>query len=335
MKTYSYRDYPFRIDGLPLYNQCGELRRYPDFVLEAHPRLNEFNHKLTACRLRFAVRGHHLKVRIVTTPVYFDRGMSFYQVNCGYIFVGDYSHSQYARLITTEENPLGAEFVEGEIDLPDEKTEVTVWLPRNPGTKDIIIETDDDACLYEAQPYGAEKPVVFYGSSITECGITTPFCSYTGLVSRRLNTDIINLGASGNAKGEPEMADFIGSLPMSVFCMDYDHNAPSAEHLRNTHRAFFERFRSHQPDTPVIITSKPAVDWPDTYERRDIITDTYRSAVDGGDKNVYFIDGLSFFDGVDREICTIDRIHPNDLGHYLMAEKYIKIISEITGLKPV
>ncbi|MBQ8551546.1 MAG: hypothetical protein IJ428_01895 [Clostridia bacterium] len=50
-----------------------------------------------------------------------------------------------------------------------------------------------------------------------------------------------------------------------------------------------------------------------------MIRATYNNAVAAGDKNVYFIDGETFFGDTDREFCTNDRIHPNDLGLYRMA----------------
>lgn len=42
--------------------------------------------------------------------------------------------------------------------------------------------------------------------------------------------------------------------------------------------------------------------------------------------NVYFIDGRKLFGSVDREQCTADKCHPNDLGHYLMAKKIYSVI---------
>ena len=106
----------------------------------------------------------------------------------------------------------------------------------------------------------------------------------------------------------------------SVFFYDYDHNAPTVEHLRETHEAFFQIFRQYDPLTPVIMTSRPADDTPETEERAAIVKQTYENAARNGDKNVYFIDGRTLFGDVDPAICTTDRTHPNDLGHYQMAK---------------
>lgn len=41
-----------------------------------------------------------------------------------------------------------------------------------------------------------------------------------------------------NAKGDLNFADYIIKQKPCVIVYDYDHNAPSAEHLENTHKAF-------------------------------------------------------------------------------------------------
>lgn len=63
--------------------------------------------------------------------------------------------------------------------------------------------------------------------------------------------------------------------------------------------------------------------------RREIIRETYSTALREGDRNVYFIDGFDFFP---KEIwwdCTVDRSHPNDLGFYLMAQRIEKEIAHL------
>jgi len=53
-------------------------------------------------------------------------------------------------------------------------------------------------------------------------------------------------------------------------------------------------------------------------DRRDIIRQTYANAVKAGDKKVWFVDGETLFGMEDRDACTVDRCHPNDLGFYCM-----------------
>ena len=40
------------------------------------------------------------------------------------------------------------------------------------------------------------------------------------------------------------MAEYIAGLHPDILIMDYDHNAPTPEHLDATHEAFFKSFRN-------------------------------------------------------------------------------------------
>ena len=69
--------------------------------------------------------------------------------------------------------------------------------------------------------------------------------------------------------------------------------------------------------------SRPTVSYADddAIRRRHIVYETYRTAYESGDRNVYFIDGFSLFGDDSDGSCTIDGCHPNDLGFSRMAEK--------------
>ena len=183
----------------------------------------------------------------------------------------------------------------------------------------------------EAKKYANALPAVFYGSSITQGGCASrPGNSYQNFLSRSLDLDYINLGFSGNGKGEPEMAEYIAGLPMSVFVSDYDHNAPTVEHLRETHYRFYEIIREKQPELPYIMVSRPNFyGTEDDIARRAVIYESYERARANGDENVYFLDGETVFAGDAREVCTVDGTHPNDLGFYRFAKALEPLISKL------
>ena len=118
------------------------------------------------------------------------------------------------------------------------------------------------------------------------------------------------------------MADYINTLDFSVLVYDYDHNAPTVEHLRATHEPFYKRIREKNPNVPIVMITRPTATFDDDARaRRDVVKATYENAIKNGDKNVYFIDGEDFFkDFDDKEVCFIDTIHPTDLGFYKMTE---------------
>ena len=174
--------------------------------------------------------------------------------------------------------------------------------------------------------------MLFYGSSITQggCACRTSTC-YTALVSRWLDVDHINLGFSGNALGEPFMARYIASLPLAALVLDYDHNAPDAAHLIQTHGPFFDIIRACQPQLPILMMSRPdfvATD-PEMQARRNAVRATFDRARAAGDQKVWFLDGETLLEGRDRACCTVDGCHPNDLGFMRMALKVEPFLREM------
>lgn len=180
--------------------------------------------------------------------------------------------------------------------------------------------------------YKFDLPVVFYGSSITQGGCAArPGNCYQNFLSRALDIDYVNLGFSGNGKAEDTMIDYLKNLNMSVFVSDYDHNAPTCEHLQNTHFKLYKEIREKNPDLPYIMLSKPdyhvgnAVD----DERRNIVMESFIKAKHSGDKNVYFVDGASLFQADEWFACTVDGCHPTDLGFYRFAQALIPTFKTI------
>lgn len=216
------------------------------------------------------------------------------------------------------------------VNLGSEEKEITINFPLYNGVNELYIGLDKDCTLLPPSPYKIEKPVIFYGSSITQGGCASrPGNSYTTMISRWLNVPVVNFGFSGNAKGEPEMAKLIASMDMSCFVMDYDHNAPNPEHLQMTHEPFFKAIRKAHPNLPVIMISRAVdCDEPEIIKRKEIIYMTYKNAVDAGDKNVYFLDGRLIYTDEDRDACTVDGCHPNDLGFYRMGKAICPIVEK-------
>ncbi|MCR5688887.1 MAG: SGNH/GDSL hydrolase family protein [Clostridiales bacterium] len=208
--------------------------------------------------------------------------------------------------------------------------EITVDLPLYSDVKALFIGLKDGCILKEPAPYKNKKPAVYYGSSITQGGCASrPGMSYQAVVSRALGIDYVNLGFSGSAKAEDEMIDYVKNLDMSVFVYDYDHNAPTAEHLEKTHEKMFRAIREKQPDLPVIMMPRPKFRLTeDEKRRRDTVERTYLRALAAGDKNVYFIDSPALT-ALCRDEGTVDDCHPTDFGFASMAKALIGVLSGI------
>lgn len=330
MQKFNYKDEPLKIFGLPHFEKTKELRRLPDETLEKLPNLSFLGKRCPGARLCFKTDSLHIKLKIRFETLSFDIGMSIFSCQAAAVLAGERSSSRFLGLCYPpdyETKEFEREFDKGSREFED----ITVYLPRNEIIADINIFIDDGAKIAAPTPYKYPVPIVYYGSSITEGGCCCNiFNYYNAIISRHLDTDFINLGFSGSARGELSMADFINTLDMSIFVYDYDHNAPNPDELLKTHEPFFKRIREKHPDVPVVMMSMPKVTYDEeNVKRRDIIYATYQNAVNSGDENVYFIDGETFYGESDRELCSIDTVHPNDLGFYRMAEVIEPVIKKI------
>lgn len=218
------------------------------------------------------------------------------------------------------------------IQLKDtQEKEILIHFPLYSGVISVQIGLDKDAVVAAPTPYRFEKPVVYYGSSITQGGCASrPGNAYQAIISRRLNCDHINLGFSGSALGEQSIASYIAQLPMLAFVYDYDHNAPTVEHLEQTHERMFLTIRKQNPDLPIVMVTRPrrAAD-ADTLARREVIYRTYQKARDAGDTKVWFIDGGQMMRDFADDCATVDNAHPNDYGFAAMAKGIGNVLAEI------
>ncbi len=220
---------------------------------------------------------------------------------------------------------------EGVHELGERKMrEITINFPLYSDVSELFIGLSSGARILPATKYKTEKPIVFYGSSITQGGCASrPGASYEAIVSRELDAEYINLGFSGNARAEDEMISYIKGLDMSAFVYDYDHNAPTREHLLATHEKMFMAIREAHPTLPILILPRPKYYLnEDEKKRLEIIRQTYQNALLRGDENVYFIDGKSLL-GKIRDEGTVDNCHPTDLGFFFMAKAVSKQLKKI------
>ena len=215
----------------------------------------------------------------------------------------------------------------------------TVNFPVHSVVESLEIGLKPDALLAEASPYRDIEPVLFYGSSIVHgTAATRPGLTYPAILSRNLNLDYRNIGFSGMAKGERAISEWMATLPMSVFVCDYDHNAPTVEHLASTHYPLYETIREKNPDVPYIMVTRPdywtlPIEQEGILRRRDTIMASYLKARATGDKNVYFIDGLGFNVSPSQYETTVDSVHPNDMGFVRMAEGIGTVVRHILEKK--
>ena len=329
MKTFSLFDKPLKVYGIPFFEEKQRLVRLPSELIAELPHLDHLGRRCPGARVAFKTDSPTFTVKVVLKTLSVDIGMSIFACQSAQVMLGERENARHLGVVNPPD--YNTKTFEKTFNKSSNLEQVTIYFPRNEQVETIEIAVEDNATVAPPTPYKHKKPIVFYGSSITEGGCSCNSTNaYTAILSRLLDFDFYNLGFSGNAKGELSMADYINTFDMGVFVYDYDHNAPTVEHLANTHKAFFERIREAHPTIPILMMTRPAEVYnEDMKARREVVKATYNEALAAGDKNVYFIDGETFYGETDRNLCSFDDCHPNDLGFFRMACVIRPVLKEI------
>ncbi len=206
-------------------------------------------------------------------------------------------------------------------------------FPLYNGVTSFKVGVDDDAEVLPPAAWSYPGCIVWYGTSIQQGGCANrPGMGMTNIISRKLNCEIVNLAFSGSGKGEAAMADLMNQVPNpGMFILDYEANAQTVENLTATLPVLIDRLRAKHPNLPIVVISRIKFShdaWPDfpdntsaeaRLEGRKIQADEVARRVENGDKNLFFFDGANLL-GEDYYECTVDGIHPTDLGFYRIAE---------------
>ena len=333
MKFYHITEPPIKIFGLAVVNrEKQQFWRVTAEIMEKLPQYDFLGKRAVGGRIRFQTDSVNICIRMTLAQTKEDINIPLSGSAGADVYVGKGKEATFLGYVAPKEHIMEEITVEKVFTKNSVMETVTINFPRNDHLLSMEIGIDEDAHMEAAEEYTVAKPIVFYGSSITEGGCASRVGnSYASLVCRWLDADFYNFGFSGSARGELEFAEYIANLPeIGLFVYDYDHNAPTAEHLAETHERFFQRVRQAYPDIPVIMLSRPDVDGDpeDSVVRRDIIRRTYENAVAADDKKVWFVDGFTLFGEEGRGECTVDGTHPNALGFMRMAEKIYPVLKE-------
>ncbi|MBR5543783.1 MAG: SGNH/GDSL hydrolase family protein [Oscillospiraceae bacterium] len=335
---YDVRQAPFEIFGL--YNPTTEpvFKRLPDDIAEGTSKgVQRLAFDTSGGRVRFSTDSEYIAINAAMSSASHFPHMPMTGSSGFDLYVSKNGHDVYAGTF-----PPPATMTKGYTSIfhfgHREMREITINFPLYNVVDKLSVGVSEDAKVTKHSPYTFEKPIVFYGSSITQGGCASrPGNAYPAFISQKLDCDFINLGFSGVARAEETIMNYIASLPMSVFVYDYDHNAPTLEHLVETHERGYKIVREKNPSLPIIFVSAPRGDAYSKREnhditfkkRRAVVFETYSKAFNAGDENVYFVDGASLYDGEFPLSCTVDGTHPNDLGFLRMATSIGKVCERV------
>ena len=322
---YDVEEAPFRVYGVKLDN--GYYRRLPETVAAAtNDGVLALHANTAGGRVRFVTDSPRIAIHAAMDGMFQSPHFAF----AGKAGFDVYQNGLYRKTFMPPVDMKDG--FESVIDTRlSGKAEILIHFPLYANVKHLYIGIEEGSVLEAAAEYAVEKPVVYYGSSITQGGCASrPGNAYQNIQSRLLDFDHINLGFSGSAKAEDPIIDYINGLEMSAFVYDYDHNAPTAEYLAKTHERMFKRIRAAHPDLPILLLSRPQPNIlnPDDIKRLQIVTQSYENAIAAGDQNVYFIPGPVLMESVKNE-GLVDGVHPNDAGFVSMARAMLPTLQKM------
>ena len=199
MKSYSYKSPELKVFGIPNFEERKSLYRLTEDVMEQVPSLKFLGKRPHGARLGFKTDAEEYTLKIEFETFTPDIGMSIFSCQSALVYAGDRQDPRYlgmCRPANYQTKSFEAKFHKKNNDLED----ILIWLPRNEIIANITLDFPDNAIVTHPTPYKYEKPILYYGSSITEGGCAYNVnAGYNAIISQHLDVDYINLGFSGNA----------------------------------------------------------------------------------------------------------------------------------------
>ncbi len=329
------------VDGLPWYKEDhGELYRLPVSLKDTYPTLVwELAEQPSGGRIRFRTDSSALAVRLEypyppgrpNLQAYGESGVDLYVNN-----------TYWSTAIADKDAGPGKIYDHVYFnfgDGPRIERNITFYLPLYMGVKVLALGVDPNAVIKPPQPFAISKPVVYYGTSITQGGAASrPGMSYEAIVGRRLNIDFVNLGFSGAGKYEHSLAKAVAAINASCYVLD-GTNLHTVESMREVFPQFIQTIRAKRPLTPILVISPIYSSYELIHRGADVnsngkeafMRSVVSQFVTDGDKNIQFIEGTDMLGPLQGDGLT-DGVHPNDLGFGWIADYITRRLASVLGL---
>lgn len=212
------------------------------------------------------------------------------------------------------------------------------YLPLYNSTTEIAVGIPEGSTFQPVEPR-SEKPIVFYGTSITHGACASrPGMAHPAILGRHLDKPVVNLGFSGNGKMEAEVGALLTEIDAAVYVLDCLPNMNGTEVAERT-VPLVQQLRAVHPDTPIVLVEDRSFtnSWifasrrQRHEENRAALVRAFDSLVSTGVKNIYYIPGEDLL-GDDTEGAT-DGSHPSDLGFMRQAAVFEPLLRKALDME--
>lgn len=226
-------------------------------------------------------------------------------------------------------------------DMEPRMREYMLYLSLYDGVDSLAIGVDSAAVVLPplAQSPQRQKPVIMYGTSILQGGCATrPGMAHTNILGRMLDREVINLGFSGNARLDPEIAELIAAAnDPGLIVIDCLPNC-SSDLLKERLLTFYQIIRKSHPQTPILFVESPIFPLmrfnKETLEtitqKNRVLADIYKGIAEN-DANVAYFRGEDVLgDCVEG---TVDNYHLTDYGFTHFANAIYPLMKSLLDQK--
>lgn len=205
-------------------------------------------------------------------------------------------------------------------DMEPKMREYMLFLSLYDGVDSVYVGVD--SCAVVEMPrieLPQRSPVVMYGTSILQGGCASrPGMAHTNILQRMLNREVVNLGFSGNARLDTEIAHLMASADAAAYVIDCLPNC-TAEVLEERLVPFYQTLRAQRPDTPILFVESPmfpvsrfSTEVDSTLRHKNETLRLIYENISAGDVNVDYFESADILGG-DQE-ATVDNYHFTDTG---------------------
>jgi hypothetical protein len=215
--------------------------------------------------------------------------------------------------------------------------EYMIYLPLRNGIEDLKLGLPSEA-KFEAVAPRKDKPIVFYGTSITHgASASRPGMTHTAILGRRLDRPVVNLGFSGNGRMDAAVGDLLVKIDAEVYVIDCVPNM-NAQAVRERCIPLVKKLRAAKPNVPILLVEdrRNTNSWltPQRKQHHDqnhaALKECMASLQAEGITGLHYLPGDDLL-GDDGEAAT-DGSHPSDLGFVRQADQFEPILRKILGL---
>jgi len=209
-----------------------------------------------------------------------------------------------------------------------------LYLPSFFAVEQVQLGVDSNCYLQPLPPASPLPRIAYYGTSIIHASSAVrPGVSVGAILGRRLPAEMFNLGFSGSAIMEPELASLFSELDLDLLIVDPLPNM-NRQRIEENAEVFLRRIIAAQPQLPILLVEDrvhshhwlmPAAQ-AERASKRAAFHAIYQQLKAEGAK-LYYHRGDNLL-GSDSE-GTVDGSHPSEMGFFRMADDLEPVIRSI------